>query len=198
MECMHIILGSSDSSFLFWLKSQIVDCVEEIVIGDLTKQQAKEFFETFKLDNIDFEKDVYPVCGGRMYDIYRSTSIFQRDCILPEHNFRTHFAINSINSALHVKKGEVLESKNAMAPVKFSKLEYKVVAKRVAADGFCEYQEVCNKLGTSAVHDMIRHNLFAYRPKQPLVQDFPDQPSVPVIVPISPVSRFAMRKVLME
>jgi len=197
-EQMHIVLGSSDALFLFWLKTQISDRVEIIVIGDLAKQQANEFFATFKLDNLNFEKDVYPVCGGRMYDIYSAASIFTRDNIRPENNNRTQDAFHLVNAAMHVKKGEVIASKYAKAAVKFSRLDYKRIAKRVIADGFCDYQEVCNKFGTSAIHDMIRHNLFAYRPKQPLVQDIPNQPTVPVIVPISPVVGFAMRKVFKE
>jgi AAA+ ATPase superfamily predicted ATPase len=200
---IHVILGTSDSFFVYYIGNRVGDRCRFMTIGDVDFEDANNFFN-YLCDSsnqpkikkeLNFKNDIYDYVGGRLYLIKRAFDDY------------TDLGVKCINSTLLSSKFSKYREafgllKGTHGLVNFYNVgdwENKTLKKYmtlVANDGFANFDETC--LDFKELLSMIDNNLFNYRKAPPIYEDVPGLTSnqYPVVVSPSALDHYAIKKIV--
>lgn len=204
----HVLLASSDSFFHLWVSKYIgTTRYETYVIGDLSEQEAKEYWkyliEKFKYSHLPLPsfQTVYDICKGNMFLIERALHYWHCEHFVHQkvhwHSFP--YVIQEMNKLLraYYQGGEVALHANKSPPLWEKDHLNTIVRKLVDSDGVVKYAELCKDLRPDIIDSFIEHNIVHLRPTARSSYDLPARmqafPDVPLVTSESGCSLIAMK-----
>ncbi|CAB4419339.1 unnamed protein product [Rhizophagus irregularis] len=204
----HTVLITSDSLFLDWI-TQMLDTshVTPYVVGDLSRDEAEEFFEKYVLPRHDFKvrkelegkfNHISEITGTRMFTInqfvdeyeihkgdFEKFSVYQQEydrlrCgLYPE-------ALNLANLA-----------RNTHAPL-WNKSDFIETIKTIVESHkkFILEHDLVKLIGKSKVDSLLKYKFLYKRPTNNFVNDIINPPNKPILTPMNQPSMYAMKNLL--
>ncbi len=171
--------------------------MDTFVLGDLSEAEAKKYFDQLpcKITKPLF-KDIYPVFGGRMFDL----EAFVRKWEISKGKMKLEkypgvlTAIETFHQAIDVP---TFTKKHPSLPApEWTSEQFLQALKVISKDCYVLRRKMESLMGTAAVRSLIRHNLIHYRPSYEFAYDFPEV--VNLLTPEHPCECFAMKLFLKE
>ena len=208
MNKFHVIMASSDSFFHRWI-SQYVDstCFRNFVVGHLSKEEAKRYWENeiSKYDDresnvmpLQFE-DVYRICGGCIHLMAETHRIhkFSGGIIQP-------YSMSYVSQRrAKFVKALLLPSKPSYTTLepptpKWKKEDLQVVMSQLVKANYVEYKSLCKDIGQQSVDSLIEFNIIHLRPCAMFPYDYEmvDDSIYPIITPHLPCDVAIMKELL--
>ena len=192
----HVVTASSDSFYHRWLARYVNEvCFQNFVIGHLTKEEAKKFWEqeavkgpVINASPVIFE-DAYKVCGGCMHLLAETYHIFNvtRGIVRPNGmsfvSHRRYKLYRGLNVSSHWTRKDAREAMSQLIEAKYN---------------YVSYLDLCGKLSHEVVDLMIADKIFYLRPCQSFTFDFKTvaYSEYPIVTPYLPCDIMVMREVL--
>ena len=215
----HVMLGSSSSFFHLWVSRYMQQGqYESYVIGDLTREEAKRYWEEQILTQPDWKecqspnfKMAYEVCGGnimylRKFALQWKLNRGQLQCeefsLVRQENMRLYRACNTPDyfARTFMQWYEDPESVGKK-PVLWTKELFLEIAQRLVSspEGFLAYEPLCDEFNEDVINSLIKYHLLHLRPNKEFGYDLPSAPkNAAVVTAMSPSARYAMKLLLQE
>ena len=185
----NVILASSDSFVHNWLSNLVgLDRLETFVVGNLSKREANEYWDTEVTcngfngrDAISF-KEIFEICGGKMFLLQR---LYRNYVIYGIHPSKSPYITQA---CMHLVK--------AMSPCnQFYRDPLKAHRLACADGGYLYHKDLLDKVAQDALDSLIEYNILHTRPYFPLCKDLDPVPvkSGNVVTTESPVGLYAMK-----
>ena len=201
----HVVLASSDSFFHLWINEYIGDAFfQSYVIGDLTKEEAKSYWEDRVVSQVSLSpgvtaptfEEAYDICGGNLYFL---RNYFEESKISQEAGYRftpDHFQfVRNHRSRLH---RALYPQKDALPPQLWTKEEFIDLMRALTSNGkpYLVYDDLCLQKGKQLVDSFIANNILHLRPGREFAYDLDVEQGTPIVTAESPAAHFAMRALL--
>ena len=193
------VLASSDSFYHLWLSKIIrADQFRTFTIGNLTKDDAKKYWEEHVLKNYCHKsvmgtplfEDAYSACGGNIHLLneYAAGYYITKGNLVPE---KFHFVLQQ-RAKLTKALGEKSAGWNQTTLLN-------IMAKLIESEhGFLFYNKLCNEYGEKMIDSIIKANLLHLRPTGTHSYDLVNAPDEAILTADSPASALAMKLILEE
>ena len=194
-----VVLASSDSFYHMWLTKFIGgDQFDTYVIGNLTKDDAKKYWEEHALKEHRHKsvirapsfEDAYYACGGNIHLLNKYAAEYYRKKgkLVPE------------DFSLVIQQGARLVRALLTESAEWNESDLLKVMEKVieSENGFLLYDELCKELGEVKIVSLIEANLLHLRPTPELSYDLENAPKKMIVTADSPTSALAMKLILEE
>ncbi|CAB4463980.1 unnamed protein product [Rhizophagus irregularis] len=199
----HVVLTSSDSFFINWItKILLVPYVTPYIVGDLSIEEAEEYFELHVLPNHDYEvcgelegqfDNVCSITGTRMLTIDHYVDEYKVHRGKFENFSEYRQELDWLNSGLYPKKlrlpGKFIPSWNRDDFID-------TMNAIIRSPGFILENNLINEIGHEAVSSLIEYNFLHRRPTNNYANDIINPPDEVILTAISKPSIFAMENLL--
>ena len=206
----HVIFGTSDSLFVHRIYDKVkAERAHVTTVGDLSADEAKSYFyfilQNFNDDdkeiitkNLNFEKDIYPFVGGRMFHIENAILEYLIYGTKGENMKLLERKIPMYKEALKAETGSSKENISFKKLVEWNEEEIRSYFKELSEKGYIVLDD--NKLKKKKLLSMTKNNLLNYRATPPVTEDIKGLTKFhyPVFVAPSPADLYVIKKIVSD
>lgn len=208
----HVVLAASDSFYHLRVERLIGSSrCTSIVIGNLTKQEAKQFWMSRAAAPLKLPEehasalfeDAYQVCGGNMYFLnrYAADYALSKGQLRPTGFFLVRNETAKLVNALFRNISGPASAHTENGKAVWTEEQFITMMKMLTESetGFLDYRDLCRTLGQKAVDGFISYHSLHLRPSKNFAYDLPEAPDNRAIVTAeTPAGLFAMRLMLKD
>ncbi|CAG8517338.1 3248_t:CDS:2 [Paraglomus brasilianum] len=202
----HIILTSSDSFFINWIRKYINHIhFKPYVVGDLSKENAEEFFEEHVLMKSD-EPSIRKELTGQFHHIHRitGTRMFLIKQYVDQYSVQGKFedclfdyylsAYDQLQTGLYPETLKGIKPAPAWQQDDFIKAMRFIV--KNADQGFVAERDLIREIGPEKLLSLVHYNFLHRRPTPIYTFDIVNPPNEPILTPMSQPALRAMEDLL--
>jgi AAA+ ATPase superfamily predicted ATPase len=200
----HILLATSDSFFVHYMRTMTAERCEYMTIGDLDYDEARKYFDFIcesspqhqdLLKKLDFKNDIYDYVGGRLFLIKKAVNNYINNGNKCANSTMLYTRFSKYKEALNSKNGSYgkVNFKNLVAWENKTLRKYMTL---VAENGFANFDD--NDIEVNELLSMVESNLFNYRITPPTNEDIIGlkENEYPVLISPSALDYYVIKKMV--
>ncbi|CAI2179359.1 1653_t:CDS:2 [Funneliformis geosporum] len=200
----HVVLTSSDSFFFDWIENLLlIPHATPYVVGDLSKEEAKEYFEKQVLPRYELEGKfdrVRRITGTRMLIIDRYVKEYQNYDGKFEHS---DFSIyeseyDKLKRGLYPKNLRYSDKHNPPLWKDYDLIKTMEAIVKAEDQGYILEDDLIKAIGFEQVESLVEYNFLHRRPTMRFANDIDSPKKNPILTAMNQPSVRAMEQVLSE